>query len=572
MENHGDYCGSRTVSERHSQPLEVLLIDLFDECLTIKATSSPYFALSYVWGSQIVVRTTRSNLEERKRAGSLTDLSDMPQTVLDAMALTKVMGIRYLWVDCLCIIQDSPEIQRYIANMDIIFSQAEVTIIAVSSNDANSGLAGVLPGSRVERSITRSQGNHCLTLDIPIHKYDLLRDTVYSSRGWTFQELVLSKRFLFVTDQQLVFHCGRSYRSESHPTERPLTVLSNSFGRGVIDFHSSGDGVSHNAMAMRLYQTIIPDYSQRHLTYPNDIENAFAGLASIFQEWMEGSPVLNGVLSRFFGYCILWEFDETPFSFSDLEKESRRTGFPSWSWVGWVSGVHIVQHLHCLELPLQSMIENISILDVQSLNEAPKDLEIIDASVQDGSSTGKRQHIHITRNSSHLHGHSVHSVRVNMLSFNAERATWDHFTFRGSLKESNLMTFSRTGSSFVCGYLSVAPSQEIVDSILNSTTSATDDWSLVQLYQLQLVDPKPSFFNRLRHKLQALEEYGAAEPGFDEEFYAKLLQSDVIFFILVRRRGVYWERVGSGLMLQQSWPSTSGDTQSQVCKERIGLL
>jgi hypothetical protein len=71
-----------------------------------------------------------------------------------------------------------------------------------------------------------------MSLYLPTSKYCLLWHTAYVSRGWTFQELLLSKRVLFVSQQQIVFHCTISRRSESLPEERPHH---NQYGFGEID-------------------------------------------------------------------------------------------------------------------------------------------------------------------------------------------------------------------------------------------------------------------------------------------------------------------------------------------------
>jgi len=79
----------------------------------------------------------------------------LPQTVTDAMEVTKIIGERYLCVDSLCVVQDDPvEVSCMIKAMDKIFKAATLTIIVGDGKYANAGLAGVRPGSRNIQSVT----------------------------------------------------------------------------------------------------------------------------------------------------------------------------------------------------------------------------------------------------------------------------------------------------------------------------------------------------------------------------------------------------------------------------------
>ncbi|KAF4996359.1 hypothetical protein FDECE_12503 [Fusarium decemcellulare] len=64
---------------------------------------TPYVALSHCWGTQQAFTTTRSNLDHRKAGIKQTDL---PATFQDAITVTKGLGLKYIWIDSLCIVQD----------------------------------------------------------------------------------------------------------------------------------------------------------------------------------------------------------------------------------------------------------------------------------------------------------------------------------------------------------------------------------------------------------------------------------------------------------------------------------
>ena len=64
-----------------------------------------WVALSHCWGKGQAFKTKTNNLEGLRRAMLLNIL---PATIRDAISITKWLGYQYLWVDSLCIIQDSP--------------------------------------------------------------------------------------------------------------------------------------------------------------------------------------------------------------------------------------------------------------------------------------------------------------------------------------------------------------------------------------------------------------------------------------------------------------------------------
>lgn len=96
-----------------------------------------FVALSYCWGGDQLHKTTKTRLRETK--GKI-DYSQLPATIQDAIQVTLGLGFHYLWVDSLCIVQDDPdELIHEIAKMASIYSQAVVTISAISAAAAGDG-------------------------------------------------------------------------------------------------------------------------------------------------------------------------------------------------------------------------------------------------------------------------------------------------------------------------------------------------------------------------------------------------------------------------------------------------
>lgn len=144
-----------------------------------------YVALSYVWGNVTILRAYSCTVDRLRRPGSLwLSRHQLLALVTDAMNLVADMGERYLWVDSLCVLQDGGEAKAATINqMDVIYENALLTIIAAEGNDATAGLPGI-----GHRPRTRSQ--RCdvigprLRMIVP-HSLDAVRHSKWASRAWT---------------------------------------------------------------------------------------------------------------------------------------------------------------------------------------------------------------------------------------------------------------------------------------------------------------------------------------------------------------------------------------------------
>ena len=109
----------------------------------------------------------------------------MPKTIQNAMILVKELGLRYLWFDSLCLIQDDiDDLKNGIMNMDAVYESAWFTIIAAQGSTAATGLPGVsqFPRELKQEIIPVKPGMRFLHVRSLDHH---LNRTVYASRGWT---------------------------------------------------------------------------------------------------------------------------------------------------------------------------------------------------------------------------------------------------------------------------------------------------------------------------------------------------------------------------------------------------
>lgn len=182
-----------------------------------------YTALSYVWGmagQQIMLKN--ENVRELEQSGSVEKRCS--QTIKDAAQVTRELGLNYIWVDALCIIQDNLDDKKIqIGNMATIYRSAILTIVAAAGQDANHGLPGLnKPRTMTQKEVvvrlpSKDRPGFSLMPVLSISKSSRghpLEGTVWNSRGWTYQESVLSRRTLEFSEQQIFWSCRRAQWSE----------------------------------------------------------------------------------------------------------------------------------------------------------------------------------------------------------------------------------------------------------------------------------------------------------------------------------------------------------------------
>lgn len=141
--DHGTPCEIQRDGVSHERNKQSFfgVIDLTEMRLTRLPPGSRYVALSYTWGDQNDFKCNRSNIRDLQRfEGIMKILDRLPKVIQDAMDLTRGLGERYLWVDALCIVQDSHMSWQLNANiMDQVYSHATCTICAADGADAKTG-------------------------------------------------------------------------------------------------------------------------------------------------------------------------------------------------------------------------------------------------------------------------------------------------------------------------------------------------------------------------------------------------------------------------------------------------
>jgi hypothetical protein len=327
------------------------LIDVIDERLMNVTETCDYVALSYIWGkipSRLL--TKKSNVDTLSASKGITSLPTpsipltLPLTLSDAMDLTRKIGMRYLWVDALCIVQDDPEDRaKMIPLMNEVYDNAALTIIAAAGSHANAGLMGISPrkGCPIEpTTIVDREGGTTLKLAICLPSLsEIVRKSTWNKRGWTHQEQCLSQRCLYFTDEEVFFSCSEKQWREGYFLDDMNSQAQIRTGPPwwTGNLREDLDPTPHNYLGKTSlnildYQSTVKDYSRRELSYPSDILNAFAGIFSRFIK-SENTPRLTisqtqGIPVHFLFQAILW------FPSGGARRCSCSTPqfFSTWSW------------------------------------------------------------------------------------------------------------------------------------------------------------------------------------------------------------------------------------------------
>ena len=305
------------------QHFPILLIDTLEMRIAEAHTGFRYLALSYVWGGTQTLNLTIGNRLSMAERGSLTKLIDqVPRVIQDAIKITRRIQERYLWVDSLCIPQDDDQFKNtQISQMHSIYSQAALTIVAMAVKSVGeplllpcdtvatvSELEGIL--KQIEkrfkikiRSVTKGDAS---TGDLRLS----LTRSVYESRGWTFQERLLSRRCLYLAGHQIFFDCP--------------SYLQTSFG-----FKFSQRDTSSVATIWRLpsskstepqlwdrdfggYKNLVERYTSKQLTYLPDIFRAFSGILASLRYLHTDYQVpsyICGLPIKFLEMALYWRGD-----------------------------------------------------------------------------------------------------------------------------------------------------------------------------------------------------------------------------------------------------------------------
>lgn len=295
-----------------------------------------YICLSHCWGGANLFKTETDSLLARTQQ---IDWNDLPKTFQDAITMTRALGIRYLWIDSLCIIQDDEEDWRdESAKMHEIYRNGYLTIAASKSKGPNGGLFAVAsPDYKLKEWHMETQETKIQTRRI-IEHFEASKEFPLMQRGWVFQERVLSRRILHFGSAELIWECMQHQECECSLLRSSLA----SQGWKENYLPVSGEGVFGSNFFT--WWKVVKDYSALNLTFDKDIFPALSGLA---EEQMEArdSLYIAGLWQDSLLYDLMWYIPRPTPLLPGMESHFTRAARPSswrsptWSWASVNSGV-----------------------------------------------------------------------------------------------------------------------------------------------------------------------------------------------------------------------------------------
>ncbi|KAF2273588.1 HET-domain-containing protein [Westerdykella ornata] len=313
-----------------------------------------FVALSHCWGGSSPVLTTTATLP--MRVDSIPLLS-LPQTFQDAIQVTRALGIEYLWIDSLCIVQDSHDDWVHEASrMGTIYESAYFTISADAAQDCNTGFLsaparrpGVCVSVPFDNPTATSQSANgtisvrekgSLMRQLPIHGWhsenimalappEPEEDTPsylqiitgaptsrLSTRGWVMQERILASRTLHFGKFELGWECRNCISCECCADSKRSR---------------RGDARLKGALGKNEWPRIVKEYTWMSLTVSEDRLPALSGLVSTLAKGSRlGDEYVSGLWKSTLAQDLLWHVP------SGSEKDKKgllpRPYAPSWSW------------------------------------------------------------------------------------------------------------------------------------------------------------------------------------------------------------------------------------------------
>ena len=343
--------------------LNVEDLDAIRLCIT-KDQEQSYAALSYCWGPKQFPNliATKDSLDEMLDGISL---SSFPLTLRDGIVVAHEIGLSYLWIDALCIIQDDDnDKDNEIPQMRQIFSNAHCTIIAATAPHCHAGFLHTRelpsstdlcisypgPGVKDGHLLLRKHDPDEWTL------YDPLEDPI-NDRAWTLEERLLSPRRLIYSKNHLRWLCetteitnGGDPEDRKWPStdrrdqmERLPTCLSPRFTTS----ENMGDDTPESREIWYSWLKIVREYNIRSLTKSKDKLRAIGGIAELYHI-KTGDQYCAGLWRSHLAEELLWKVFHPRATFSSMIAESHdpdgtsrptitiyprpKYRAPTWSW------------------------------------------------------------------------------------------------------------------------------------------------------------------------------------------------------------------------------------------------
>lgn len=402
-----DICSRRSPTENVDwYPTRLLDLDAFPSTsrqvkLVLSAETKfqgAYMTLSHRWGLGRVFTLTAENQHELMESISL-DL--LPKTFVDAMEVARKLGVRYLWIDSLCIIQSGKgskdDWEHESSLMHEVYNRAYCNIAATAAANPTVGLFFERPNVQAPSRITvewTGDGDDLRWKQFH-GQYTIIDANIWASqvtlsplmqRAWVFQERTLAPRVLHFAADQIFWECGTLQASENYPKGLPelsQTVLDRDFRPATrnllwtlaprahprfIDLErpeppTLDKRVAHYYAHHGMWNTMVEDYMRCKLTKEQDKLVAIGGVAQFWRHILIHPDYKAGMWLNELPGALLWHCEPRPDSiYTSFRPKTYRA--PSWSWASFegpilfIEGPHGDPHCEVLEVHVENVTNN----------------------------------------------------------------------------------------------------------------------------------------------------------------------------------------------------------------------
>lgn len=318
-----------------------------------------YVALSHCWGSQDNWPDCLSTAKNYQSQLECIPWKTIPQTFRHAAIFSRKLGLEYLWIDSMCIIQDSErDWQNESTQMYAVYSNADITLAALHSNDSHGGLFSRRPADSLFSLLTvgfhgkrfqiqayippSERGDIQWKLGIREHAI-MSRSYPLLNRAWAFQERLVSPRVLFFGPEELIWECPTGLTCEEDIYSLALWSAGGGWGGQAVNPHGSlMQRYSTNPGRLvdleTLWFSLVQSYSELELSNPTDRLPAIAAIAQRFAQWSPGNDYICGLWKNTLHQGLSFEIvrdEKNPGPHIEhgrcLTSDSRYIA-PSWSW------------------------------------------------------------------------------------------------------------------------------------------------------------------------------------------------------------------------------------------------
>ncbi|OBS15024.1 hypothetical protein FPOA_14046 [Fusarium poae] len=309
-----------------------------------------YIALSHCWGKTVPGETpsyctTKNNISAREN-GFSTD--DLPATFQDAIEVTRQLGLQYLWIDSLCIIQgEGGDWEQEAGRMQNVYASAYCTLAATSARDSNSGFLKRTVNSQYI-CVQDNLGRQIYVCSDPADFDTDVERAELNSRAWVVQERFLSCRTIHFGAHQMYWECGKEVYCEDM-----TRLTAPSLGEKYFKLDPKFPGRLRDSgitSTINFIQSLFEDYSKCELTIATDRAVALSGLTGSIAATLGSRMAYGyGAFDLFLHRSLLWMR-------IDLDKKKIEYGagrkVPSWSWMAYEGGI---QFISLKDLPFRQL-------------------------------------------------------------------------------------------------------------------------------------------------------------------------------------------------------------------------